>query len=107
MRASTVGSRFLDRCGDSLGVEISFKDTTCVSPIHLACAEALCGSPPLSPAMLQSLARGSDEGDRMLPAKANAGEETSSVRSASSAKAKEGSMWTLVHKQCSGSKAPC
>ena len=26
MRASTVGSRFLDRCGDSLGVEISFKD---------------------------------------------------------------------------------
>ena len=69
--------------------------------------EALCGSPPLSPAMLQSLARGSDEGDRMLPAKANAGEETSSVRSASSAKAKEGSMWTLVHKQCSGSKAPC
>ena len=26
MRASTVGSRFLDRCGDSLGVEISYKD---------------------------------------------------------------------------------
>ena len=26
MRASTVRSRFLDRCGDSLGVEISFKD---------------------------------------------------------------------------------
>ena len=78
-----------------------------MSPMYLACLEALCGSPPLSPAMLQSLARGSDEGDRMLPAKANAGEETSSVRSASSAKAKEGSMWTLVHKQCSGSKAPC
>ena len=26
MRASTVRSRFLDRCGDSFGVEISFKD---------------------------------------------------------------------------------
>ena len=26
MRASTVRCRFLDRCGDSLGVEISFKD---------------------------------------------------------------------------------
>ena len=26
MRASTVRSRFLDRCGHSLGVEISFKD---------------------------------------------------------------------------------
>ena len=26
MRANTVRSRFLDRCGDSLGVEISFKD---------------------------------------------------------------------------------
>ena len=26
MRASTVRCRFLDRCGHSLGVEISFKD---------------------------------------------------------------------------------
>ena len=26
MRASTVGCRVLDRCGDSLGVESSFKD---------------------------------------------------------------------------------
>ena len=26
MRASTVRCRFLDRCGDSLGVESSFKD---------------------------------------------------------------------------------
>ena len=74
--------------------------------LDLASLEALCGCPP-SPAMLQSLARGSDKGDRMLQTKANAGEETSSVRSASAAGAKEGSMWTLVHKQCSASKAPC
>ena len=26
MRASTVRSRFLDRCGDSFGVDLSFKD---------------------------------------------------------------------------------
>ena len=30
MRASTVGSRFLDRCGDSLGVESSFKKDICM-----------------------------------------------------------------------------
>ena len=54
--------------------------------------------------MLQSLAR-SEEGDRML--QTNAGEEAFAVEAASAAGAKEGSMWTLVHKQCSGSKAPC
>ena len=42
---------------------------------------------------------------RML--QTNAGEEAFAVEAASAAGAKEGSMWTLVHKQCSGSKAPC
>ena len=36
MRASTVGSRFLDRCGDSLGVESSFNTI-------VTCASALLG----------------------------------------------------------------
>jgi len=35
MRASTVRCRVLDRCGDSLGVEISFKD------VCLACRKFL------------------------------------------------------------------
>ena len=33
MRASTLGCRFLDRCGDSLGVESSFKDI-CILPLY-------------------------------------------------------------------------
>ena len=51
MRASTVRSRFLDRCGDSLGVEIS-----CASSAHFrteshndgggAVLRAVCVCPP-------------------------------------------------------------
>ena len=33
MRASTVRCRVLDRCGDSLGVEISFKDVCILAAV--------------------------------------------------------------------------
>ena len=45
MRASTVGSRFLDtcRCGDSLGVEISFKDICILAAVLTVDAEVSLG----------------------------------------------------------------
>ena len=43
MRASTVGSRFLDRCGDSLGVEISFQDMCILAAVLTVDAEVSLG----------------------------------------------------------------
>ena len=40
MRASTVRGRFLDRCGDSLGVESSFKDICILAAVLNSRCEA-------------------------------------------------------------------
>ena len=41
MRASTLGCRFLDRCGCRLGVEISFKDICILAAVLTVDAEVL------------------------------------------------------------------
>ena len=41
MRASTLGCRFLDSCGDSLGVESSFKVVDSSFPKFLPCRRSL------------------------------------------------------------------
>ena len=43
MRASTVRCRVLDRCGDSLGVEISFKDMCILAAVLTVDAEVSLG----------------------------------------------------------------
>ena len=43
MRASTLGCRFLDRCGCRLGVEISFKDMCILAAVLTVDAELSLG----------------------------------------------------------------
>jgi len=43
MRASTLGCRFLDRCGCRLGVEISFKDMCILAAVLTVDAEVSLG----------------------------------------------------------------
>eukprot|EP00964_Phaeocystis_antarctica_P064697 scaffold38950_cov68-Phaeocystis_antarctica.AAC.2 len=47
MRASTLGCRFLDRCGCRLGVEISFKDMCILAAVLTVDAELIKFGPVL------------------------------------------------------------